>query len=111
MADLDRLLATVVAQHGDRATVAGIAACAPALIDAYNTRQRVKVRNTRSGDVRTGVVSRSTGWAPVLLLIHRADAHASSDTLDASDEVIGWWNGKRYDDQPCPTARSKHVRR
>lgn len=107
---LDGIREAVTRQHGDRASVAGIAKCDPALLDAYASKQRVKVRNAIHGNVRTGIVSRTTGWAPVLLLVHRADAHGSIDILSGHDEVIGWWDGKRYSDQPCPVARSKHVR-
>jgi hypothetical protein len=108
---LGSLLADVTRQHGSRASISAIAACQPALLAAYVSRQRVKVRNSRTGDVRTGIVSRSTGWTPVLLLIHRADTHGSSDTLNGTDEVIGWWDGRRYSDQPCPKAVSKHTER
>ena len=100
MTGLDPLLAAVARQHGERANISAIAACSPALLDAYATRQRVRVRNARTGDVRTGVVSRTLGWAPVLLLVPRVGA-ASSDTLGGDDDVVGWWNGKRYD--PYPT--------
>jgi hypothetical protein len=107
--DLDPVLAAVRRQHGARADISAIAACQPGVLAAFVSGQRVKVRNTRTGDVRTGIVSRSMGWAPVLLLIHRVNTTGSSDTLNGSDEVIGWWDGRRYSDRPCPVTRSKHV--
>lgn len=108
--ELEPVLTAVRRQHGARADISAIAACQPAVLAAFVSGQRVKVRNTVTGDVRTGIVSRSMGWAPVLLLIHRADTHGSSDTINGNDEVIGWWDGRMYRDRPCPKARSKHVR-
>jgi hypothetical protein len=106
---LNSVLAATARDHGARADISAIAACSPALLDAYDTRQRVKVRNSRTGDVRTGIVSRSTGWTPVLLLVHRVGSTGSSDILNGCDEVIGWWDGRMYQNRPCPKARSKHV--
>jgi hypothetical protein len=106
---LGPVLAAAARKHGARADISAIAACQPSVLAAYASRQRVKVRNSRTGEVRTGIVSRSDGWAPVLLLIHRVNTIGSSDTLNGCDEVIGWWDGRMYSDRPCPAVRSKHV--
>lgn len=110
MSVLDPVLAAVARQHGERADITAIAACEPELLAAYASKQRVKVRNEATGDVRTGIVSRSLGWQPVLLLVHRVNMDGSSDTLGTDDRVIGWWDGRHYIDHPCDKARSKHVR-
>ncbi|HJT94037.1 MAG TPA: hypothetical protein VJ777_19245, partial [Mycobacterium sp.] len=61
----------------------------PALLDAYDSGQRVKVRPACPGGEaweRTGRVSITTGPTPVLLLIHRSNSIGSWDTLEAGDE-------------------------
>lgn len=71
----------------------------PALLDAYQGNQRVMVRRTYpNGEVweRTGRVSVSLGWTPVLLLMHRSNQHGSWDTLGADDRVVAIWDGRRY---------------
>jgi hypothetical protein len=106
---LGPVLAAAARQHGARADISAIAACQPSVLAAYASRQRVKVRNSRTGEVRTGIVSRSDGWAPVLLMVHRVGSTGSSGILNGCDEVIGWWDGRMYQNRPCPKARSKHV--
>lgn len=64
-----------------------------ALLDAYASGSRVKVERTDSdGEVysRTGTVSVSLGWTPVLLLIARSNQRGSSDTLSSKDRVTHW---------------------
>jgi len=73
----------------------------PALLAAYRSGQRVKVRDTGSGYTRTGYVSRSTGSQPVFLLLRRRDSRGSTDVLCGHDRVIAWWDGKRYREGKC----------
>ena len=80
------------------------------VLDALKSGQRVKVHNTRTDEVRTGIVVTTTHrWWPRLRLIHRGDASVTPDTITANDRVIGWWDGTKYGDRPDPKARSKHV--
>lgn len=91
-----RVLSDITRQHGDQADVSSIAACEPQLITAYDTKVRVRVENTKYGYVRTGVVSRTTGWRPALMLKFRSDAHGSSDLLGPDDRVVARWTGRKY---------------
>lgn len=101
------ILEAVQRQHGGRADISAVAACGPDLLAAFASGQRVKVHNRLTGDTRTGIVTRSRGWTPVLLLKYRGDTSGSSDVLNAQDQVIGWWDGRRYSPQPCPSPRGK----
>ncbi len=93
---LDDILAHVQRQWPDKpCSVSGIAQCHPEIIRAYATGIRVKVRDSH-GYERTGTVSRSAGWQPTLLLMHRVDAHASSDTLGPDDRIVAVWRGREY---------------
>jgi acetaldehyde dehydrogenase (acetylating) len=95
---LDDILADVMNAHPDNheTSVEEIAACHDRVIAAYRTDRRVKVVNTDSGHVRTGRVSRTTGWRPALLLIHRSNAHGSWDVLGPHDIVAAEQHGRRY---------------
>jgi hypothetical protein len=94
---VDRIAADVARQYPNRETsVSAIAACHPDIIAAYASKTRVKVTNQRYGDTRTGIVSRTLGWRPTLLLMHRSSDHGSSDLLNPDDVVVGWWNGRKY---------------
>lgn len=93
---IERLSDVVTRQHGDRADISAIASCDPWLINAYDSKVRVRVENTKWGDVRTGTVSRSTGWRPCLLLIARSNQVGSSDVLGPDDRVTAFWNGRKY---------------
>ena len=93
---LDDILADVKRQYPDRddVSVAEIAACDPEVIRAYRTGVRVKVRN---GDwERTGTVSRTTGWSPALILIHRSNDTGSWDVLGPNDRIVAVRRGGRY---------------
>ena len=57
----------------------------------YGTRQRVKVTTVYDNGetfTRTGFVSRTTGWKPALLLMHRSNASGSWDVLGPRDRVV-----------------------
>lgn len=82
----------------DDVSVADIAACDSAVIAAFGSGARVKVRNTAYDETRTGTVSRTTGWRPALLLMRRRNAHGSSDVLGPNDRIVAVWNGRRYVD-------------
>ena len=86
---LDRILADVTRQHGaDKADISAIAACETRLISAYESGQRIRVRNARYGYERNGVVSRTTGHKPALMSKYRRTAHGSSDLLGPDDVVV-----------------------
>lgn len=89
------ILADVQRQHGERADVASIAACHPSTLRAYRSGVRVRV-TSEHGYTRTGIVSRTTGWRPSLLLVHRANAHGSSDLLGPGDRVTHVKIGRTY---------------
>jgi hypothetical protein len=100
MSPLDAIRTKVTAQWGDKADVSKIAAAAQ-FLPYFQSPTRIRVRTTY-GDgstfVRTGRVSRSTGWAPSLLLVHRSNSLGSWDLLGADDEIIAVWNGRQYVD-------------
>lgn len=73
----------------------------PRLLDAYLSGRRVKVARTYHNgavETRTGTVSVSLGWHPILLLMHRSDQRGSSDTLDSSDRVVAVQYRREYVD-------------
>jgi hypothetical protein len=88
---LQRIREAVEQRHGDRADLSGVLACDPALIREWGSGRRVRVcRHYASGPhVRTGLVGMSTGWRPVLLLIHRRTDSGSGDVLGAGDQLQG----------------------
>ncbi len=88
---VQRIREGVVQRHGDRADLTAVLACDPAVIAQWNTGRRVRVcRSYASGlHVRTGLVGMSTGWRPVLLLIHRRTDSGSGDVLGAGDQLQG----------------------
>jgi hypothetical protein len=45
---------------------------------------------------RTGTISRTAGWQPTLMLMHRSNAHGSWDTLGPKDRVVAVQYGRRY---------------
>jgi hypothetical protein len=95
---LDSIARDVRRQWGDRADVSGIAAAAH-LLPYYGTGTRVRVvTDYGNGETyeRTGTVSRTTGWRPALLLIHRSNAHGSSDLLSERDRVVAVKRGREY---------------
>lgn len=66
----------------------------------FHTDRRVKIRAyyPDSGETytRTGRVSVTTGWKPAFLLMHRSNAHGSSDLLTERDEVVAVQVGRKY---------------
>jgi hypothetical protein len=96
-----RILAEVRQKYpvGDAVSMTKIEACDPQVIYAYSSGQRVKIRNEKWGDTRTGIVSRTTGWKPCLLLMHRSNAIGSSDILGPDDKIVAIWNGRKYIDR------------
>lgn len=89
----------------------------PALLDAYQGKDRVRVRRVYPGGEvweRTGRVSVSLGWGPTLLLMTRSNQLGSSDVLGAGDQVVAIWDGRQYhpldaDDGPY-SARTPYTR-
>lgn len=80
----------------DDVSVAHIAACDTEIIKAYGTNVRVRVVNEKTGYERTGTVSRTTGWSPALLLMHRSNDNGSSDVLGPDDRIVAVKRGKSY---------------
>lgn len=94
---LDRILTDVTRQYaGKPVSVDKIAECDAELIRAYRSDIRVRVENIETGHVRTGIVSRTTGWVPALLLIHRSNDIGSSDVLGPQDRITAVKRGRRY---------------
>jgi len=87
------------AEWGDKFDTSALDECDPKLA-TYFRGLRVKIEATyANGDkeVRTGTVSRTTGWRPAFLLMHRSNAIGSSDILSPRDKVIAVQiNGRDY---------------
>lgn len=84
------------AKHGDRLSTSDLAV---GFIYYFENGDRIKVRTTYpSGEVyeRSGTVGITTGWRPVFLLMHRSNAHGSSDVLNAKDQIIAVKRGRQY---------------
>jgi hypothetical protein len=96
MTTLQTILADVRRQHGDKADVSRIATH---LLPYYRTGQRVRVVTTyNNGETfeRTGTISRTAGWQPALMLMHRSNASGSWDLLGADDKVVAVQRGRTY---------------
>lgn len=62
-----------------------------------DTRVRVCTKYPDGSEyVRTGTVSRTTGWRPAYLLMHRSNSYGSSDVLGAGDKVTHVQRNGRY---------------
>lgn len=93
------------AEHGnkwDPASLEGVCSC---IQEAYASGLRVRVTTTwTNGEefTRTGVVSTTTGWRPVFLLMHRRGSLGSWDTIEgfarSGSHVVAVWRGRRYED-------------
>ncbi len=97
----DRRLADIAEQvqrqYPDKdISVEDIARCDPKVIGAYGSGVRVRVRNIKSGYERCGVVARTSGWHPVLILMHQRNAIGSSDVLGPDDRIVAVKRGNRY---------------
>lgn len=73
-------------------------ACEQRIKDAYNHRHRVKVIGPAG--TRFGVVSRTIGWRPAYLLVHRSSDLGSWDVLGPDDRVVAIKRGNSYDHFP-----------
>lgn len=79
----DDYVARATRTHGDKLDLSAIARH---LLPYALTGQRVRVAD---GDfVRTGRVSVTTGWQPVLILMHRSNEIGSWDTLSDRDTLV-----------------------
>jgi hypothetical protein len=102
-------------EHGDKWNPADLDAAAQ-FVPYFGTRQRIKVsRGYGDGEphVRTGHVSRTTGWRPSFLLMHRSNSIGSSDLLCPEDQIIAVQNKhgryvpvRQSPGDPAPTATS-----
>ena len=58
----------------------------------YDTDTRIKVGFTDKSDnvyeIKTGTVSKTTGWKPVLMLMLRSNSHGSSYILSDNDKLL-----------------------
>ena len=84
---IKRIAYTTDFNHG-KADMSLLEALDPQLLVAYHQQVRVRVRDTNSGHLRNGRVTRSTGWKPVLLLMYRDNQKGSSDVLGPNDRVV-----------------------
>lgn len=76
-------------QYGAKFDSSDMDACKSLL--SFFRGPRVKIARTYDDGgefVRTGTISRTTGWKPALLLMSRSNAHGSSDVLDARDRIV-----------------------
>ena len=66
----------------------------------YFQGPRVKVVTTYDNgetETRTGRISRTTGWRPAFLLMHRSSDHGSSDVLGPKDRIVAvQLQGRKY---------------
>ena len=64
--------------------------CGP-LFARYFQGPRVRIVTTYDNgetETRTGRISKTTGWRPALLLMHRSSDHGSSDVLGPRDRIV-----------------------
>ena len=76
-------------EWGEKFDTSALDECDPA-ISTYFHGPRVRVVSTYANgetETRTGTISRTTGWRPVFLLMHRSNAIGSSDVLSPRDKV------------------------
>jgi hypothetical protein len=96
---VESIAAELRARYGEQGDVSDVAACHPSVLRAYRSGVRVRVVTTYdNGEIftRTGTVSRTTGWRPALLLVHRSNAISSWDVLGPRDVVTHVRIGRRY---------------
>lgn len=95
---VDDIRRRLIDQYPNRDDVStdAIESCNWRIIAAYGTGQRVRVRNGRTGEERTGTVSRTTGWSPSLMLMARSDSRGSSDLLGPDDVVVAYKASRGY---------------
>lgn len=94
---LDAIAKEIAEQHPDKDTsVEDIAVCDDNIIRAYKSDVRVRVENTETGSVRCGFVSRTSGWRPMLLLVHRRGDMGSWDVLGPRDRIVAVKRGRHY---------------
>lgn len=66
-----------------------------------DVRLRVTTFHPHGGrHTRTGRVGITTGWRPAFLLMHRSNDHGSWDVLAHGDQIVAYWDGRRYVDVP-----------
>jgi hypothetical protein len=77
-------------EHGSKWDSSALDAAAQ-FVPWFGTGQRIRVTRNYSGgepETRTGRVSRTTGWRPSFLLMHRSNTIGSSDVLGPEDRII-----------------------
>lgn len=94
MNTLERYIAEGERAHGAKFDPSDMLACEPVIRHNF-LGPRVKVSHPVYG-VRSGRVSKTTGWKPALLLMHRSSDHGSSDLLGPLDRVIAVHDGRSY---------------
>ena len=86
-------------EWGEKFETSDLDECDSALA-TYFQGPRVRVVTTYANgetETRTGRISRTTGWRPAFLLMHRSSDHGSSDILSPRDKVIAvQLNGRDY---------------
>jgi hypothetical protein len=98
-AALDRILAQTRARWpDDTCSIAAIARCDQRLLDYLDTGIRVRVWNRQWNWTRTGLVGRTGGRLPCLMLLKRSNSTGSSDLLGPDDVLVAVKRGQRYEE-------------
>lgn len=87
--------ASARAIHGDKFDPSEIEAVSPRIRDHYRG-ERVIIENAKHGHRRAGVVSKTNGWKPALLLVHRSTDAGSWDVISPDDVLVAVKRGNRY---------------
>ena len=61
--------------------------CSKQFIPYYESKQRIKV-HFRYGETKSGIVGKTTGWKPVLILMLRSNSSGSSHILSDNDKIL-----------------------
>lgn len=82
-------------EFGDKFDDSNLQAADHWVRDAFNKGYRVKLHDTKYGDIAMGTVSVTTGWKPSFLLIHNARSNGSSHVIQPYEKVVaiklpGW---------------------
>lgn len=83
------------AQYGDKFDETDLL---PQFRPFFDSGERIRVSTQYEEPyVRTGTVGVTTGWRPAFLLMHRSNAHGSSDLLGPRDKIVAVKRGRTYE--------------
>lgn len=77
--------------HGEKFSTGSLD---PRFVQYYNTGERIRVATC--GEVLTGTVGMTTGWAPAFLLMRTRRSIGSMWTLGPKDRILAVQRGRTY---------------